>query len=274
MLFVGRNLCFAPPVFIAQSGLPTRHTGVGTGRSAIHLRPLQFLHLPHHLVVLPAFAADVVVINRTQEVQQPDLGHPEGRRFHDRFEPPLGAPAADRVAVVAGNVADLLQGQHIGRLGQLLGQAAAQLFAAGTGQVQAADQSVFRRLVVGVVLVPAAGRGVAGRVGGAAAQVVGHVRLGDPIAAGALAGVVAGHQAALQQVDGRPGADVAGLAEIGAGHGVWIGGQGGRDLFFQLSCALLGRACHDCVLLFGMDIVKLPSPENDCELYKTEYFVN
>ena len=80
------------------------------------------------------------------------------------------------------------------------------------------------------------------------------------------------YQAALQQVDGRPGADVAGFAEIGAGHGVGIGSQGGRDLLFQLSCALFGRVCHDRVLLFGMSIVKLPAPENDCELYKAEYF--
>ena len=99
--------------------------------------------------MLPAFAADVVVVVRTQEVQQPDLGHPEGGRFHDRFEPPLGTPAADRVAVVAGDVADLLQGQHIGGLGQLLGQAAAQLFAAGAGQVQAADQGVSGGLWLG-----------------------------------------------------------------------------------------------------------------------------
>ena len=64
-------------------------------------------------------------------------------------QPPLGAPAADRVAVVAGDVADLLQGQHIGGLGQLFGQAAAQLFAAGAGQVQAADQGVSGGLWLG-----------------------------------------------------------------------------------------------------------------------------
>ena len=169
------------------------------------------------------------------------------------------------MAVVAGDVADLLQGQHIGGLGQLLGQAAAQLFAAGPGQVQAADQGVLRRLVVGVVLVPAAGRRETGRVGGATAQVVSHIRLSDLVTAGALAGVAAGHQAALQQVDGRPGADVAGFTEIGAGHGIGIRRQGSPDFFSQFSRALFYCVCHDRVLLWGMDIVNRPSPENGCK---------
>ena len=69
------------------------------------------------------------------------------------------------MAVVAGDVADLPDRQHIGRFGQLLGQAAAQLLAAGAGQLQAAEQGVLRRFVVRAVLVPAAGRRVAGRVG-------------------------------------------------------------------------------------------------------------
>ena len=63
------------------------------------------------------------------------------------------------MAVVAGDVADLLQCQHIWGFGQLFAQAAAQLFAAWPGQVQAADHGIFGRLVGGG---PAGGRRVAG----------------------------------------------------------------------------------------------------------------
>ncbi len=101
-----------------------------------------------------------------------------------------------------------------------------------------------------VVLVPAAGRGVVRRLGQAAAQVGGHVRLGDLVAAGLLAGVLAGHQAALQQVDRGAGADASGFAEVGAAHGVGIGRQqllnlsllgvlnGGRFLHVRFSFVL------------------------------------
>lgn len=87
--------------------------------------------------------------------------------------------------------------------------------------------------MVRVVLVPAAGRGVVGRLGQAAAQVGGNVRLGDLVAAGLLAGVFAGHQAALQQVNGGAGADAAGFAEVGAAHGVGIRGQQVLNLLLQ-----------------------------------------
>ena len=76
-----------------------------------------------------------------------------------------------------------------------------------------------------VVLVPAAGRGVIRRLRQAAAQVGGHVRLGDLVAAGLLAGVLTGYQPALQQVQRGAGADATGFAEVGAAHGVGIGGQ-------------------------------------------------
>ena len=69
---------------------------------------------------------------------------------------------------------------------------------------------------------------------------------------------------------------MAGLAEIGAGHGIGIGSQigsqGGCDSFFQLSCAFFGRVYHDCVLLIMDGCVNLPTPENGCKLYKVEYF--
>ena len=106
-----------------------------------------------------------VIIIRNQIIQQPDFRHHKPRVALDGAQPPRCTPSADRMAVVAGDVADLPDRQHIGRFGQLFGQAAAQFLAAGAGQVQAAEQGVLRRFVVGVVLVPAAGRRVAGRVG-------------------------------------------------------------------------------------------------------------
>ena len=71
------------------------------------------------------------------------------------------------------------------------------------------------------------------RLGQTAAQVGGHVRLGNLVAAGALAGVEAGHQPALQQVERGAGADVAGLPEVVAAHGIGIGRQQRVDLLCQ-----------------------------------------
>ena len=71
------------------------------------------------------------------------------------------------------------------------------------------------------------------RFGHTAAQVGGHVRLGDLVAAGALAGVDAGHQPTLKQVQGSTGADVTGLAEVVAAHGIRIGCQQRVDLLCQ-----------------------------------------
>lgn len=145
-------------------------------------------------------------------------------------EPALGAPVADGAGAVAGDAGDLAGVQHVGLAGQQAFVPAAHPAAGGVGEDERAVQAEGRGLVGRVVLVPAAGRGVVGRLGQAAAQVGGHVRLGNFIAAGLLAGVLAGHQAALQQVDGGTGADAAGLAEVGAAHGVGIGRQQVLDL--------------------------------------------
>lgn len=71
------------------------------------------------------------------------------------------------------------------------------------------------------------------RFGHTAAQAGSHVRLGDLVAAGALAGVDAGHQPALEQVERSAGADVAGLAEVVAAHGIGIGRQQRVDFLCQ-----------------------------------------
>ena len=42
-----------------------------------------------------------------------------------------------------------------------------------------------------------------------------------------------GDQAALQEIDNCPSPDMAGNAEVGAGHGVRVGGEDFLNLFFQ-----------------------------------------
>ena len=66
-----------------------------------------------------------------------------------------------------------------------------------------------------------------------AAQVGGHVRLGDLIAAGVLAGVDAGHKPALQQIQRSAGANVAGNAKVVAAHGIGIRRQQRVNLLCQ-----------------------------------------
>ena len=151
----------------------------------------------------------------------------------ERLEPALGAPAADGAGAIAGDAGDLAGVQHVGLAGQQALVPAANPLTDGVGKQERTVQAEGRGLVGRVVLVPAAGRGVVRRLGQAAAQVGGHVRFGDLVAAGLLAGVLAGHQAALQQVDGGAGADAAGFAEAGAAHGVGIGRQQVLDLPLQ-----------------------------------------
>ena len=140
---------------------------------------------------------------------------------------------ADGAGAVAGDAGDLAGVQHVGLAGQQALVPATNPLADSVGEEERAVQAEGRGFVGRVVLVPAAGRGVVGRLGQAAAQVGGHVGLGDLVAAGLLAGVLAGHQAALQQVDRGAGADAAGFAEIGAAHGVGIGRQQVLDFPLQ-----------------------------------------
>lgn len=71
------------------------------------------------------------------------------------------------------------------------------------------------------------------RFGHTAAQIGGHVRFGNLVAASALAGVEAGHQPALQKIQRSAGADMAGDAEVVAAHGIGIGHQQRVDLLCQ-----------------------------------------
>lgn len=187
-------------------------------------------HRRDHGIVGLAFAGDAVVILRCQEFQQPLLGHLIGVLIGKGLEPPLGTPAADSAGGVARDAGNLMSIQHVGLAGQQVLVPAAHPPAGGVGEQERAVQAEGRGLVVRVILVPAAGRGVVCRLRQAAAQVGGHIGLGDLVAAGLLAGVLAGHQAALQQVDRGAGADAAGFAEVGAAHGVGIGRQQVLDL--------------------------------------------
>ena len=196
--------------------------------------PLDFRrYRRNHGVVLLAFPRDAVVVLGGEKLQQPLFWYLIGMLVRERFESALGTPATDGAGGVAGDLGDLVSVQHVGLAVQQVLIPAAYPLAGGVGEQERAVQAEGRGLVVRVVLVPAAGRGVVRRLGQAAAQVGGHVRLGDLVAAGLLAGVLAGHQAALQQVDGGAGADAAGFAEAGAAHGVGIGRQQVLDLPLQ-----------------------------------------
>lgn len=175
--------------------------------------------------MLLALSRDAVVVLGGEELQQPLFGHLIGVLVGEGSEPALVAPVADGAGGVASDPGNLMGVQHVRLAGQQPLVPAAHPPAGGAGEQERAVQAEGRGLVGRVVLVPAAGRGVVGRLGQAAAQVGGNVRLGDLVAAGLLAGVLAGHQAALQQVDGGAGADAAGFAEAGAAHGVGVRGQ-------------------------------------------------
>ena len=195
-------------------------------------------HRGDHGVVLLALSRDAVVVLGGEKLQQPLLGHFIGVLVKEGSEPALVAPVADGAGAVAGDAGNLAGVQHVGLAGQQPFVPAVNPLADSVGEQERAVQAEGRGLVGRVVLVPAAGRGVVGRLRQAAAQVGGHVGLRDLVAAGLLAGVLAGHQAALQQVDGGAGADAAGLAEVGAAHGVGIGGQ--QVLDFPLQGVLNG----------------------------------
>lgn len=134
---------------------------------------------------------------------------------------------------VAGEAGDLLHGQYVGGVGQLLFQIAAEEQTADDLIVESAGQGYGRRLALRIIFVPPAERSIILRLGQTAAQVGGHVRLGNLVAASALASVDAGHQPALEQVERSAGADVAGDAEVVAAHGIGIRRQECVDLLCQ-----------------------------------------
>ena len=150
--------------------------------------------------MLLALSRDAVVVLGGEELQQPLFWHLIGVLVREGLEPPLDAPAADGAGGVTDDAGDLVGVQHVGLAGQQPLVPAANSLADGIGEQERAVQAEGWGLVGRVILVPAAGRGVVCRLGQAAAQLGGHVGLGDLVAAGLLAGVLAGHQAALQQV--------------------------------------------------------------------------
>lgn len=205
-----------------------------------------------------ALSCDAVIVLGGEELQQPLFGHLIGVPVRESLEPSLGTPAADGAGGVAGDLGDLVGVQHVGLAGQQVLVPAAYPLAGGVGEQERAVQAEGRGLMGRVVPVPATGRGVVGRLGQAAAQVGGHVRFGDLVAAGLLAGVLAGHQAALQQVERGAGADAAGFAEVGAAHGVGIRGQ--QVLDFSLQSVLNGVYFLHLRFSFVLNL----DPENRC----------
>ena len=177
-------------------------------------------HCGNHSVVSPTLPCDPVIIIRYQVIQQPDFRHYKPWAALDGAQAALGTPAGNGVGRVAGEAGDLLYGQYVGRVGQLVFQMAAEEQAADDLIVEGTGQGYSGRLALGIVLIPPAGRSVMLRFGHTAAQIGGHVRLGDLVTAGALAGVDAGYQPALEQIQGSTGADVAGNTEVVAAHGI------------------------------------------------------
>lgn len=190
-------------------------------------------HFLYHPIMFPALPCDPVIIIRNQIIQQPCFRHHKQWAALDGAQAALGAPAGDRVGRVAGEAGDLLHGQHVGGVGQLLLQVAAEEQATDDLVIQGTGQGYGRRLALGNVLIPPAGRSVILRLGQTAAQVGSYVRLGDLVASGALAGVDAGYQPALEKIQRSAGADVAGLAEVVAAHGIGIGRQQRVNLLCQ-----------------------------------------
>lgn len=203
--------------------------------------------------MLSAFAGDAVIVLRSENVQQPDFRHHKPWAALDGAQTALGAPAGDGVGRVAGEAGNLLHGQYVGRVGQLLFQMAAEEQAADDLVVEGAGQGYGGRFALGIVLIPPAGRSIILRFGETAAQVGGHVHLGDLVAAGAFAGVEAGHQTALQKIQGSAGADVAGDAKVIAAHGIGIGRQQRVDLLCQpvLCSGLFVHGRISPLMLFG-----------------------
>ena len=206
------------------------------------------IHLPYHPIMFPALPRDLVILIRNQIIQQPGFRHHESWAALDGVQAALGAPTGDRVGRVAGEAGDLLHGQYVGGVGQLLFQMAAEEQAADDLVIRGTGQGYSGRLALGIVLIPPAGRSVILRLSETAAQVGGHVRLGDVVAAGAFAGVEAGHQTALQKIQESAGADVAGDAKVIAAHGIGIGRQQRVDLLCQ-SVLENGLFVHGRILL-------------------------
>lgn len=169
------------------------------------------------------FPADLVEKIGRHKFQQPYFGNHVLGCLQDGFQQALAAPFQNCMALIAGRFADLRNGQYIRVICQLL-------LVPFLGQqpllaliVQLALQRCGGLLVLGVVIVPPAGRGVAHRVGLSAVEILGNILLGDFIAACFLSAVFAGNKPALQEIKRSARSDMAYNAEIIAAHRVRIG---------------------------------------------------
>ena len=220
-------------------------------KCSLHILILEgsaFAHLLYHPIMFPAFPRDPVILIRNQIIQQPCFRYHEPWAALDGAQEALGTPAGDGVGRVAGEAGNLLHGEYVWGVGQLLFQMAAEEQAADDLVVESAGQGYGRRFALGIVLVPPAGRSIMLRLSHTAAQIGGHVCLGNLVASGTLAGVDAGHKPALQQIQRSAGADVAGNAEVVAAHGIGIGCQERVDLLCQpVLCS--GLFVHGRILL-------------------------
>lgn len=91
-------------------------------------------HLLYHPIMFPALPGNPVIIIRNQIIQQPRFRHHEPWAALDGAQAALGTPAGDCVGRVTGKAGDLLHGQHVGGVGQLLLQM--------TSEEQSADNLV------------------------------------------------------------------------------------------------------------------------------------
>ena len=145
-------------------------------------------------------------------VDQTGLRDEELIRSHEVFQPPVFDPAADRMAVVAGDLTDDADVDHIGHELQLF-RVIATLFSLIRHRRQDADA-----LRGGVALGPVARDDVAVGVSLAVEDEGDHVLLADVVAASLPAGHFAGDQPALQQVGGGSFPDMAADARLFQSH--------------------------------------------------------
>ena len=168
--------------------------------------------LPERVDVLTAFSVGGLVLLGADIVDQTGFRDIEFVRPHEVFQPPVLDPAADRVAVVAGDLADDADVDHVWDKLQLF-RVIATFFSLIRHRRQDADA-----LRGGVALRPVARDDVAVGVLLAVEDKGDHILLADMVAAGLSAGHLAGDQSALQQVGGGSFPDMAADARLFQSH--------------------------------------------------------
>ena len=169
------------------------------------------LHLPAELVqrldMPEAFAGDGAEGQGTKEVNEKDLWNAELQSLLKGFQRPAAAPVVDGGQGVAGQGHHILYRNHIRVFAQQLFIVAVHL-----------PQRVLRQLlgeprhIVGAV--PALRRRIEFRENRPLLQIGLHILFPDFIAPGFLAGPLAGHLAAFEQMQRRGLADVADPEEL------------------------------------------------------------